>query len=204
MADQTASAVTASTAPVPRGGGRPLDETLDAAILKAAAQLLREQGYARMSIASVAETAGVGRPAIYRRYRDKADLVCAAIEFMRTQMPAPDTGDARQDLIAHLEMARAKFDMSLAGTLLVEEEAHPELLHLFRERMILPHRNQIAVALRRGMERGQVRTDLDVDLATQALMGSFVYRYLSVGRPEGGWAEKVVVTLWPAFAAGCE
>ena len=32
-------------------------------------------------------------------------------------------------------------------------------------------------------------------------MGSFVVHYLSVGRPKRGWAERVVDTLWPAFAA---
>src|SRR5438477_10437847 len=60
-----------------RAAGRPLDENVDAAILDTAWKLLLEDGYARMSIARVAEEARVGRPAIYRRYRDKAELVAA-------------------------------------------------------------------------------------------------------------------------------
>jgi AcrR family transcriptional regulator len=184
-----------------RAGGRPLDPTVDAAILDAAWRLLREQGYARMSIARVAEAAGVGRPAIYRRYRDKAELVLAVIEDKRARVPPIDTGDTRKDLIAHLEFARRKFDMSLAGTLLVEEGEHPELLRDFREGMIRPRMGDAADALRRGQARGDVRVDLDVDLATEALMGTFVYHYLAVGRPKAGWAERVVDQLWPAFAA---
>src|SRR6266446_2449345 len=100
-----------SPAAAQRGGGRPRDESVDEAILKAAVRLLHDEGFARMSIAGVAEEAGVGRP---------------AIEFMRAKVPAPDTGDTRQDLVTHLELARRTFDVSLSGTLLVEEEEHPE------------------------------------------------------------------------------
>jgi AcrR family transcriptional regulator len=184
-----------------RRAGRPLDESVDVAILQAAVRLLHERGYARMSIAGVAEEAGVGRPAIYRRYSDKADLVSAAIAHMRTRVPAPDTGSARGDVVEHLERARRIYDMSLMGTLLVEQDKHPELLDRFRERMMHPHRDQVAAALERGKERGEVRADLDVELAVHALMGSFMYHAIVLGRPERGWAERAVATLWPAFAA---
>src|SRR5689334_21157083 len=97
----------------PRQPGRPLDESLDDAILQGAVRLLHEQGYAGISIAGVAVEAGVGLPAIYRRYSDKADLVSAAIAYMRIRVTAPDTGDTRQDLIDHLERARRIYDMSL-------------------------------------------------------------------------------------------
>src|SRR3954467_6123469 len=97
----------------PRPAGTPPDGPGDVAILKAAVRLLHDQGFARMSIAGVAEEAGVGRPAIYRRYSNKTDLVLAAIEFMRAQVPAPDTGSTRDDLVTHLELARRTFDISL-------------------------------------------------------------------------------------------
>jgi AcrR family transcriptional regulator len=187
--------------PEQRAAGRPLDEAVDEAILKAATQLLHEQGYARMSIAGVAEEAGVGRPAIYRRYKDKSELVLAAIAFMRARVPAPDTGDTRKDLVAHLEIARRQFDLSLVGTLLMEQDKHPELLGEFRERMISPQWDRVAAALERGKERGEVRKDLDSHLAASALMGSFVHRAIASGRPGKGWPEQVVDMLWPAFGA---
>jgi hypothetical protein len=67
--------------------------------------------------------------------------------------------------------------------------------------MLLPRRDQIAASLERGKERGEVRSDLDSTLAAHALMGSFVFHYLTVGRPAPGWSEQVVDTLWPGFAA---
>ena len=115
-----------------RGAGRPLDENVDAAIHDAAWRLLLEDGYSRMSIARVADEAGVGRPAIYRRYRDKSELVAAVIADKTSRVPPVDTGSTRDDLVAHLEFARRRFAMGLAGTLLVEERKHPELLEQFR------------------------------------------------------------------------
>src|SRR5688500_8608037 len=50
---------------------RPLDPTVDRAITEATLALLRRRGFARMSVEAVASSAGVGKPAIYRRYRDK-------------------------------------------------------------------------------------------------------------------------------------
>jgi AcrR family transcriptional regulator len=184
-----------------RGAGRPLDEAVDAAILNAAWRLLLEEGYAGLSIAGVAQAAKVGRPAIYRRYRDKSELVAAVIADKAANVPPIDTGNARNDLIAHLELARRRFTVSLAGTLIVEERSHPELLERFRNEMIVPRRDSIALALERGKERGEVRAELDSQIASHALMGSFIFSYLAGGRPPKGWSERVVDTLWPAFAA---
>jgi AcrR family transcriptional regulator len=192
----------AAATPTPtRASGRPLDEGVDAAILDAAWRLLLTEGYSRMSIARVADTARGGRPAISRRYRDKSELVAAVIADKSARVPPIDTGDTRQDLIEHLEFARRRFTIRLAGTLLVEEAEHPELLEQFRDGMLLPRRAAIALSLERGKERGDVRPDLDTRLAAQAMLGSFVAEYMSVGRPQKGWSERVVDTLWPGFAA---
>jgi len=187
--------------PAGRAAGRPLDEGVDSAILEAAWQLLLRDGYSRMSIASVAETARVGKPAIYRRYRDKAELVAAVIADKSSRVPPIDTGSTRGDLLAHLEFARRRFTVRLAGTLIVEESKHPELVREFRERMIVPRRTEIAAALERGKQRGEVREDLDSVLAAHAVMGSFLYQYMAEGPPKKGWSERVLDTLWPAFEA---
>jgi|HubBroStandDraft_6_1064221.scaffolds.fasta_scaffold150942_2 AcrR family transcriptional regulator len=187
-----------------RASGRPLDENVDAAILDATWRLLLRDGYARMSIARVAEEARVGRPAIYRRYRDKSELVAAVIADKSSRVPPVDTGSARDDLIAHLEFARRRFTMGLAGTLIVEEHKHPELLRQFREGMLVPRRDQIAAALERGKARGEVRADLDCTLAAHAVMGSFVYHSLAVGRPAKGWSDQVIDTLWRGFSSASD
>jgi len=73
---------------------------MDGAILRAAIELLSEVGYARLTVAEVARRAGVSKPAIYRRWAQKSQLV---VEAMVTQMPTrvpPDTGSTSGDLLA--------------------------------------------------------------------------------------------------------
>jgi AcrR family transcriptional regulator len=183
-----------------RAAGRPLDENVDTAILEATWRLLLSDGYARMSIARVADEAAVGRPAIYRRYRNKSELVAAVIADKTARVPEVDTGSAREDLVAHLDFARRRFAVQLMGTLLVEQRKHPELLRQFRQGMLAPRLEQIAASLERGKQRGEVRADLDIEVAAEAVMGSFLQHNIAVGRPPSGWSERVIDTLWPAFA----
>jgi AcrR family transcriptional regulator len=154
-----------------------------------------------MSIARVAEEARVGRPAIYRRYKDKSELVAAVLADKQSRTMPIDTGSAREDLIAHLEFARRRFAIELAGTMIVEGRKHPELLEGFRRGMLQPRIGDIVAALERGKKRGEIRPDLDSQVAVHALLGAFMYHRIAAGQPKKGWSEHVVDTLWPAFAA---
>src|SRR5438477_7357057 len=139
-----------------RPGGR-MDPEADRLILETAKRLLREQGYERLTMDAVAKQAGVARTTVYRRYGDKAELVSAAIDSLRDPSKRPDSGDARRDLVAHVENMRRNFDMSLEGTLLMEEPHNPGLITLFRERMVEPRRRIIRDSIEKGIERGQIR-----------------------------------------------
>src|ERR1700741_762462 len=77
---------------------RPLDAEKDKAIEAATLALLNERGFARMSVEAVATAAGVGKPAIYRRYADKAALVAAVIASRLPALEVPDLGDTRAEL----------------------------------------------------------------------------------------------------------
>jgi hypothetical protein len=67
--------------------------------------------------------------------------------------------------------------------------------------MIVPAIDRFRGVLRAGIQRGELRPELDVDAAAHALLGSFFIRYLESGRPRRQWAEGIVEALWPAFAA---
>jgi AcrR family transcriptional regulator len=188
-------------APAKRGRGRPLDPEADAAIVCAAAQIFLREGFQRMTVPSVAAAAGVAKTTVYRRYPTTAELTLAAISHLNRHDPGPDTGSARQDVVILLDQVRQRFDLSVTGTLLVEERDHPELLDAARAQMIGPAVERFRLVLREGVERGELRADLDVGAAAHALLGSFFVRYLEEGRPGAGWAEEVVATLWPALVA---
>ena len=187
--------------PQPRSAGRPLDPEVDRAILAAAGEILVRDGFQDLTLPRVAVAAGVAKSTVYRRYPNSIDLVLATINHLNLDEPAPDTGSARDDLVAVLDFARLRFDLSITGTLLTEERERPELLESARRQMIIPAIDRFRHVLRAGVERGELRSDLDVDAAAHALLGSFFIRYLERGRPRRQWSEGIVETLWPAFAA---
>lgn len=185
--------------------GRPRSTSADEAILRAALRLLQDEGYLRISIDQIAEAAGVGRATVYRRYRTKADVVASAVAAGHGFADPVDTGRAYDDLLALLRQAQDKYEsaagMPLAGVLLTDGPHNPELLAVFRQRILGPRRARYEDVLRRGIERGEVRQDLDVEGAIDALSGSYYAHYLS-GRPIGrDWPEQTLGVLWPAFAA---
>jgi AcrR family transcriptional regulator len=186
--------------------GRPRSPGIDEAILEATIRQLGSVGFGHMTIDSVAAEAGVGRPAVYRRWRNKVELATAALAHMNVSEPDRFTGDTRRDLVAQLARVRNFYaelrGMAMVGALLVEEERHPELLTLFREQVIRPRRAVLAKVLRDGQARGEVRADLDIDTAVALLIGPFYARYLSGERFPRTWAAQVVTMLWPAFQAG--
>jgi AcrR family transcriptional regulator len=172
-----------------RTPGRPRSEHVDDAILAAARAELGAHGYARMTVDAVAARAGVSKPTIYLRHPTKADLATAAIASMRAQpRPAP-TDDLRADLIAHLRLLRAGLErpngMTMLGTVLAEERDTPELLALFRERLVAPRRRELRAVLQAARDRGELRPDADLGVAVNALVGAFFARYLA-GEPLGG------------------
>ena len=179
----------ARAAPPVRAPGRPRSTRVDEAILDAARAELAERGYARMSVDAVAARAGVSKPTVYLRHPTKADLATAAIASMRAAARPAPTGDVRSDLIAHLRLLRAglqrPFGMATLGTVLAEEHETPELLALFRERLVAPRRRELRAVLAAARERGELRADVDLDVAVAALVGGFLARYLA-GEALGG------------------
>src|SRR3954469_20628067 len=130
----------AATTPRP---GRPRDEKASQAILQAALGQLLERGYGGMSMEGVAVAAGVGKPAIYRRYRNKAELVAAAIRSILPNIDLPDTGSTLKDLQEVAAQARpmtqGPFPV-LLGSVMAEQQRQPELMDAFRERIVMPRR----------------------------------------------------------------
>jgi hypothetical protein len=68
---------------------------------------------------------------------------------------------------------------ALAGGLL----PHPELMTRFREAFLYRKRENIAAALRRGIQRGDLPHDLDIDLVQDIWDGAIPYRRLMTGSP---------------------
>ena len=105
----------------PSAMGRPRDSGRDLAILDATLSLLTEVGYEQLSMEAVAGRSGAAKTTIYRRYRDKAELVAAAVERRApTKPPQPEGKSLREDvhsLAAWLARSISEQDVGLLGAL---------------------------------------------------------------------------------------
>ncbi len=185
--------------------GRPRDPEVDRAILQAALRVLTDQGYAGTSIERVAAEAGVGKTAIYRRYASKAELTAAALASLRDAWgPPPDTGSARTDMIEMLAQAQVAFEqgplLPMLGALLVEERRNPELFELFRERIIRPRKDDGMKVLRRGVARGEIRKDADLEAAIHAMVGSVLARHVLGAPVSRQQIEETIAVVWRGLA----
>jgi AcrR family transcriptional regulator len=167
-----------------KGPGRPRSERAHEAILDATLDLLVEEGFSRMSIEGVANRAHVGKATIYRRWPSKADLVAEAVARIKGhELQDVDTGNVRDDLASLWRQASKGSRDSGSGEvtelmvkLMSARARHPELQEAFTRHVIEPRRRIVADVLRRGIERGELRADLDIELAMDVLMGLAAYR----------------------------
>jgi AcrR family transcriptional regulator len=186
--------------------GRPRDSRVDRAILEATRELIAERGVHEFRTEDVAVRAGVGKGAIYRRYPSKDALVTAAIgALVDEEIQVPDTGSTRSDLLALMGEAVELYRGSLPGRLmpsLVSAMAQrPELARAVRDGFLAGRRAALMHVLRRGIERGELRSDLDLEFALDVFGGPLFYRLLITGGPiDERLAEAVAELILRGFA----
>ncbi|MGH9030377.1 MAG: TetR/AcrR family transcriptional regulator [Acidimicrobiales bacterium] len=182
-----------------RSPGRPRDQAATRAITDAALRQLMDVGYGRLSMESVASEAGVARATVYRRFKDKADLVTAAIALHAGPGSTTDpSGDPRADLERFLVEFDDRFNRScieVLGGLLADRE-DPRALALHRQRVIAPRKAYARSLLERARELGELDRDADVDLALDMLVGAVIARAVSGDESRERWAERALDSVW--------
>ena len=157
-----------------------------ATVLGAAIDLLAERGYSGFSVEAVVERTGVAKTTLYRHWATRDDLLAAAIAKLDGAGldgagPLPDTGSVRQDLLdlqARRVRAAHTTQWERCMPALVEAAAHHPELAAMIARLTSQILAQIETLLARGIERGELRHDLDPRLAASALIGPIVFRRL--------------------------
>jgi AcrR family transcriptional regulator len=162
--------------------GRPRDPAVDRAIIAAATQVLAEAGFQAMSMEAVAQRAGVGKPAIYRRWASKQDLVLAVLERFADPLEMPTKGTARQRLTAFMQAwCRGMQDeraARLSSALLGEAYRNRVLGEAVRKAFIDSRRQKVLAVLCEGAEQGELRPGVDLELAVDVLLGPLLMRRL--------------------------
>ncbi|MFE0381346.1 TetR/AcrR family transcriptional regulator [Streptomyces inhibens] len=166
-------------------GAAVLREDKTEAIRAAVFEELAAVGFARMSIEGIARRAGVGKTAVYRRWRSKLHLVLDVVSAVAAAgLPAPDTGSLRGDVRMLLEVAARALRHPMASQiipdLLAEAARSPELAQALKAALHDSQEGVAAAVVARAVERGELPQDVDTRLALDLLTGPLYWRLLVV------------------------
>ncbi|MCC3763508.1 TetR/AcrR family transcriptional regulator [Glycomyces sp. TRM65418] len=181
-----------------RSGGRPRDAHIDAAVTASTLELLDEVGYLGISLGEVARRAGTSRPAIYRRWPGRAALVLAAVESRLDTPSPPDTGCTLCDIGDSFTVFLAAYRTirpEVFGALYSECIRDPELHRWYLRAVIEPSRRAVRETLVRAVERGDLRSDVDVEQLLDVIASFAHYRALFGRHLSDEGAEQVIETL---------
>lgn len=167
--------------------GRPRSELAHAAILDAAIALVREVGYDAVTIDAIAARAGVGKATVYRRWAGKETLVAEAIQrLMNDAMRVPDTGSTDGDVRALMRVTQGMYADSstpllLSGLVAAMARSSP-IAEAVRSSFVARWQDSMRTVLARGIVRGDIGHDTNLDLALDLLSGPAFHRMLIGGR----------------------
>ena len=164
-----------------RGPGRPRDPDLESRVFAAALKIYAEAGWSGFSFEAVARTASVGKAPLYLRWKNKEDLLLAALSAYYRNVSIRDSGNLRNDLVeyaARLLESKASPDGWAFLRIHLEATVIPALQSTFSSQIAIPHVEGARALLHRAIDRGDLPADAPVDLLLDSLYGAIVIRMI--------------------------
>jgi len=165
-----------------RAPGRPRSEQARLAILRNTLQILAERGFSAFTIEDVAGRAGVGKTTVYRWWPNKGALIADAFANSTIRsLRFPDTGSLHTDIRLQMRELVKIFcgrRGRIVSAMLAAGQADKDLIAAFRDRFLWPRRREAYATLRRGIRRGELRRDVDLNLLLDSLYGPIYMRFL--------------------------
>jgi AcrR family transcriptional regulator len=143
---------------------------------------LADVGYGRVTIESIAARVGVGKSTIYRHWPDKLALIADAFETFHEQM-VPELGDlpVRQAvalLVRHVAEVVVDSTFSRCIPALIEGAERDERVRELHHQYSAERRQVLIDLIARGIQAGELTSEIDPELATTTLLRAIFYRRL--------------------------
>jgi AcrR family transcriptional regulator len=192
------------------GRGRPRRPEADTAIVAATLELLAEHGFQATTMDAIAARASVAKNTIYRRWASKEQLLAVALdELVGPQVEVDENAGIDQFLREHSrDIARTLADplvRRILPDLVGELHRNRAFAVAFADRLVQPRRAVLVNRLRRAVERGELRREVDVELVADLLVGPpFARVLLPLGVPEltADGADGLVATILHGLTDG--
>ncbi|MDH6629231.1 AcrR family transcriptional regulator [Streptomyces sp. LBL] len=170
-------------------GAAVLREDVTEAIRAAVFEELAAVGYARMSIEGIARRAGVGKTAVYRRWRSKLHLVLDVVSAIAVQgLPAPDTGSLEGDLRLLYEVTSRALRHPVASQIIPDLQAeaarNPDIAEAVQKALREGQEGVASKIVVAARQRGEVREGADEDLALDLISGPLYWRSVVIRSPK--------------------
>lgn len=167
--------------------GRPRDNQRDDAIQNAAIELMQEVGYERCTIEAIATRAHASKATIYRRWNNKQELILSAVtRHTFCSPPEIDSGNLRDDLIEMISDRIKNLkgpDGAVVSVLLTAAKNDPELGKLIPTSIRASQDDSVMHIIERGIKRGEISKNANIDLLLEILPGIFTYRIFMTHQP---------------------
>ncbi|CAL9462387.1 TetR/AcrR family transcriptional regulator [Streptomyces sp. enrichment culture] len=170
-------------------GAAVLREDVTEAIRAAVFEELAAVGYARMSIEGIARRAGVGKTAVYRRWRSKLHLVLDVVSAIAVQgLPAPDTGTLEGDLRLLYEVTARALRHPVVSQIIPDLQAeaarNPEIAELMQKALREGQEGVASKIVAAAEQRGEIRMGVDDELALDLISGPLYWRSVVIRSPK--------------------
>lgn len=170
-------------------GAAVLREDVTEAIRAAVFEELAAVGYARTSIEGIARRAGVGKTAVYRRWRSKLHLVLDLVSAIAVQeLPTPDTGTLEGDLRLLYELTSRALRHPVASQIIPDLQAEaartPELADALQKALREGQEGVASGIVAAAEQRGEVRSGIDPELALDLISGPLYWRSVVIRSPK--------------------
>ncbi len=185
-----------------RPGGRSARVRAD--VLRSTLEALAENGASGLTVSEIARRSGVHATSIQRRWGTLQNLILdALLTYSQEQLPVPDTGNLRDDMVALARLIAAYLNTPLGAALAqamatVEEDAQ---LAASRAQFWQTRYDVTRVIVDRAIDRHELAADTDHQLALELMVAPLHFRALLVRQPiEEDRIERLVDTLLHGLA----
>ncbi|MFI5428017.1 TetR/AcrR family transcriptional regulator [Aeromicrobium sp. UC242_57] len=178
---------------------RPRNPQLDSQILHATRRLLEREGVEHLTMDAIAVEANVSKPAIYRRYANKDEIVLSLNIADSVPAVSIDTGSFGDDIravCASLIASLKTMPRNVAGPQLGMAIADESSSQRFLDNMAHPTLELMQQIWERGVDRGEVDPELDFLTAKVALGTSVIFSILLYRLDPDGPEVQQVIQQW--------